>query len=57
MWANTEKIRSKMWQRGRKERTSSESNMGLSVVMARPIQQTFVWVSMAPLGGPVVPEV
>ena len=36
---------------------SSSAYMALLEAMAVPIQTQLPWVSMAPLGGPVVPEV
>ncbi len=51
-------VRSKEWQRGRKERqTSSGPNMRKTLAAARTLLTRFAWVSMTPLGSPVVPEV
>ena len=49
--------RSRMWHSGRKQTCSSSSVTGS--VIAEPMIDTmmFSWLIIAPLGGPVVPEV
>src|SRR5262249_56857576 len=48
---------SKMWANGRYEITSSVSRRGSVSAIAPSTHRMLRWVSMAPLGGPVVPDV
>jgi hypothetical protein len=51
-------MRSKMWHRGRKERaTSLGPNTGKAAMAASTLETMLWWVSITPLGSPVVPEV
>ncbi len=51
-------MRSKMWQRGRNERaTSCRSSPAKAAVEAFTLKTMLEWVSITPLGSPVVPEV
>ena len=51
-------MRSKMWQSGRNERaTSSGPKTGKTAAAAATLETMLPWVSITPLGSPVVPEV
>ena len=53
----TENMRSAMWLSGKKDKSSSSSYTGMAWARALVVQSTLLWLSMAPLGGPVVPLV
>ena len=51
-------MRSKMWHRGRKDRaTSSGPKSEKMGALATTLETMLLWVSITPLGSPVVPEV
>ena len=53
----TETSRSRIWHSGRKQSCSSPSRTGVDRRTDATEQMTFSCVIIAPLGGPVVPEV
>ena len=53
-----EAVRSKIWQSGRKLNTFDVPTGGDMILETDiKLESTFAWVSMTPLGFPVVPEV
>jgi hypothetical protein len=50
-------ILSKIWDKGKKESTVSVSLNGSKDEQVLTLLKMLLWVSMTPLGGPVVPDV
>jgi hypothetical protein len=50
-------VRSKTWDRGRNDRAVSSLQKSMTSVSARTLLTKLAWLSMTPLGWPVVPEV